>query len=114
MAEVIFTDKNFLEEVSKNKKPVLVDFWAPWCVPCQMIAPIVQEIANEFGEKINVGKLNVDENPVISSKFSVDAIPTLILFKNGEAIHRFIGVQPKEEIMEVINSIIENEKKYTK
>jgi len=77
-------------------------------MPCQMITPIIQEIADEFGEKIKIGKLNVDENPLISNTFSVDAIPTLILFKNGKIVQKFIGVQPKEVITEIINSVIKN------
>ena len=108
MLGLIITDENFSEEVSNSQKPVLVDFWAEWCMPCQMITPIIQEIDNEFGEKIKVGKLNIDENPLISATFSLDAIPTLILFKNGKIFQRFIGVQPKETIVEAINSIIEN------
>jgi len=108
MSDLILTDKNFSEEVFKSQKPVLVDFWAEWCMPCQMITPIIQEIADEFGEKIKIGKLNVDENPLISNTFSVDAIPTLILFKNGKIVQKFIGVQPKEVITEIINSVIKN------
>ena len=110
MSDLILTDKNFSEEVFKSQKPVLVDFWAEWCVPCQMISPILQEIADEFGEKIKIGKIDVDKNPLISATFSIDAIPALILFKNGKIVQRFIGVQPKEIITETINSIIENEK----
>jgi len=108
MSDLVLTDKNFSEEVFKSQKPVLVDFWAEWCMPCQMITPIIQEIADEFGEKIKIGKLNVDENPLISTTFSVDAIPTLILFKNGKIVQKFIGVQPKEVITEIINSVIKN------
>ena len=110
MSNLILTDENFSEEVSKSQKPILVDFWAEWCVPCQMISPILQEIADEFGEKIKIGKIDVDKNPLISATFSIDAIPALILFKNGKIVQRFIGVQPKEIITETINSIIENEK----
>jgi len=110
MSDLILTDRNFSEEVLKSPKPVLVDFWAEWCVPCQIIAPILQEIAEEFGEKIKIGKLNIDENPLISTTFLVDAIPTLILFKNGKIIQKFTGVQPKEIIVGVINSVIEKEK----
>lgn len=110
MSDLILTDQNFSEEVFKSQKPILVDFWAEWCVPCQMIAPILQEIAEEFEGKIKIGKLNVDENPLISATFSVDAIPTLILFKNGKIIQRFIGVQPKEVIVKVIDSVVEKEK----
>jgi len=110
MSNLIITDKNFSEEVLKSQKLVLVDFWAEWCTPCQMIAPVVQEISNEFNEKIKVGKLNVDENPLISTTFSINAIPALILFKNGKIVQKFIGVQPKEIITEAINSILENSK----
>ena len=110
MSDLILTDKNFSEEVFKSQKPVLVDFWAEWCMPCQMISPILQEIADEFGEKIKIGKFDIDKNPLISATFSIDAIPALILFKNGKIVQRFIGVQPKEVITETINSVIENEK----
>jgi len=108
MSNLILSDNNFSEEVLQSEKPVLVDFWATWCVPCQMIAPIIQELDNEFGDKIKIGKLNVDESPLISSSFSIDAIPTLILFKDGKIIQRFTGVQPKEIIAEAISSVIDN------
>ncbi|MCK4520321.1 thioredoxin [Candidatus Parcubacteria bacterium] len=109
MSDLILTDKNFSEEVFKSQKPVLVDFWAEWCVPCQMISPILQEIVDEFGEKIKIGKIDVDKNPLISATFSIDAIPALILFKNGKIVQRFIGVQPKEIITEAVESVIEKE-----
>jgi len=109
MPDLILTDKNFSEEVSKSQKPVLVDFWAEWCIPCQMITPILQEIIDEFEGKIIIGKLDVDKNPLISATFSIDAIPALILFNNGEIIQRFVGVQPKEIITEAVRSIIEKE-----
>jgi len=107
MSDLILTDQNFSEEVLKSQKPILVDFWAEWCMPCQMIAPILQEIAEEFGEKIKIGKLDVDKNPLISATFSIDAIPALILFKNGEIVQRLIGVQAKQVIEEAIKSVIE-------
>ena len=91
-----FTDKNFDEEVLKNDKPVLVDFWAPWCGPCQMMAPIIEETAKETKETAKVGKLNVDENPETAQKYGVMSIPTLIIFKKGENIKQFIGLQSKE------------------
>lgn len=102
MPDLILTDQNFSEEISKKEKLILVDFWAEWCMPCQMIAPILQEIAEEFGEKIKIGKLNVDKNPLISATFSIDAIPALILFKNGKVVQRFKGLQPKEVIREAV------------
>jgi len=109
MLDLILTDQNFSEEVLKSQKPILVDFWAEWCMPCQIIDPILQEIAEEFGEKIKIGKLDVDKNPLISATFSIDAIPALILFKNGKVIQRFRGVQAKQVIEEAVKSIIEEE-----
>jgi len=109
MSDLILTDQNFSEEVLKSQKPILVDFWAEWCMPCQMIAPILQEIAEEFGEQIRIGKLDVDKNPLISATFSIDAIPALILFKNGKTAQRFRGVQAKQVIEEAIKSVIKEE-----
>ncbi len=109
MSEIVLTDQNFSEEVLKNGKPVLVDFWAEWCMPCRMIAPIIQEIAEKYGERIKVGKLKIDENPLIANTFMVDVIPTLILFKDGKIIRRLKGVQPKEVIIEAIDSNVKNE-----
>jgi len=106
MAELIFTDQNFKKEVLKSSKPVLVDFWAEWCVPCQMMSPIIKEIADEFGDKVKVGKINIDENPFIAAVFSIDAIPTLILFKDGKVVQRISALQPKEVIEEMIQSVI--------
>lgn len=107
MLDLILTDQNFSEEVLKSQKPVLVDFWAEWCVPCQIIAPILEEVAEEFGEKIKIGKLDVDKNPLISATFSINAIPALILFRNGEVTKKFVGVQSKEAIEESVKSILE-------
>jgi thioredoxin 1 len=107
MSELTLTDQNFSEEVLKSQKPILVDFWAEWCMPCQIIAPILQEIAEEFGEKIIIGKLDVDKNPLISATFSIDAIPALILFKDGKIVRRFTGVQARKIIAEAVESVIE-------
>jgi len=109
MSDLILTEQNFSEEVLKSKKPILVDFWAEWCMPCQMIAPILQEVANEFKGKIKIGKLDVDKNSLISATFSIDAIPALILFKDGKMIKRFVGVQPKEVIIKAIKSVLGEE-----
>lgn len=100
------TNENFEKEVISSKKPILVDFWASWCGPCQMIAPIVEEIANELSERIEVGKLNVDEQPEIAIKYDVMSIPTLILFKDGKVVNTIIGYHSKEEILDFINSRI--------
>lgn len=100
------TNENFEKEVMSSKKPILVDFWASWCGPCQMIAPIVEEISNELSDRIEVGKLNVDEQPEIAIKYDVMSIPTLILFKDGKVVNTIIGYHSKEEILDFINSRI--------
>jgi len=96
------TDQNFEEEVLKSEIPVLVDFFAIWCGPCQMMAPVVEEIAQEMEGKVKVGKMNVDENPVTAEKYGIMSIPTLILFKNGEAVKTLVGFRGKEEILREI------------
>ena len=100
------TNENFEKEVISSEKPILVDFWASWCGPCQMIAPIVEEISNELSDRIEVGKLNVDEQPEIAIKYDVMSIPTLILFKDGKVVNTIIGYHSKEEILDFINSRI--------
>jgi len=90
-----FTDKNFEAEVIKNDKPVLVDFWAPWCGPCQMMGPIIDELATEMEGKMKIGKVNVDENPEISGKYEIMSIPALKVFKDGKVVREFIGAQNK-------------------
>ena len=104
--EIKFTDQNFEEEVEKSKLPVLVDFWAVWCGPCQMMGPIIEELAKKFDGKMKIGKLNVDENPNIAQKYEVLGIPSLKFFKNGEIVDEITGLQPKEVIIEKINSVI--------
>ena len=109
MPETILNDSNFEKEVLESKLPVLVDFWATWCVPCFIIAPMVQEIGQDFEGKLKIGKLNIDENPIVSATYNIEAIPALILFKNGQITRKFIGVQPKEMLAEAIDSIINGE-----
>jgi thioredoxin 1 len=96
VAEV--TDSNFQAEVIESEVPVLVDFWAPWCGPCRMVAPVVEEIAQERGEQLKVVKLNIDENHQTAMQFNVLSIPTLILFRNGEVAKTVIGAQPKRRL----------------
>ncbi len=100
------TKENFEKEVLKSDKPVLIDFWAPWCMPCKIIAPTVEKIAEDLKGKINVSKSNVDENPDIATELSILNIPTLILFKDGKEVSRMIGVNSKEAIVEKIKSLI--------
>jgi len=99
MADNVFevTDSNFQAEVVESSDPVLVDFWAPWCGPCRMVAPVLEEIANER-DNLRIAKLNVDENQQTAAQFQVISIPTMILFKNGEAAKKIIGAYPKKRL----------------
>jgi thioredoxin 1 len=105
MSDVILTDQNFDQEVLKSNIPVLVDFWAPWCGPCQMQMPILEEIVKEHEGKVKVGKVNVDNNPNSASKYGVMSIPTLILFKDGKIAKQMIGVQSKEVLTEEFKKV---------
>ncbi len=102
MKPVEFTDLNFEKEVLQSEKPVLVDFWAVWCGPCKMIAPVVEEIATEYNGKLKVGKVDVDSNPEISMKFGIRSIPTLMVFKGGKVVEQIIGAVPKRNLLERI------------
>ena len=103
--EQIFTDANFEQEVLKSEKPVLVDFWAPWCGPCQMMGPIIEELAKETEGKIKIGKMNVDENPATAEKFGIMSIPSVKIYKEGKVIKEFTGVQSKESLKEELDKI---------
>lgn len=92
------TESNFEDQVLKSQTPVLVDFWAEWCGPCKMIAPIVDQLADEYGGKLKVGKLDADEHQSVLMRYGIMSIPTLILFKGGEAVARITGYQPKDRI----------------
>lgn len=101
MGEVIhLTDANFDKEVEQSSLPTLTDFWAAWCGPCKMIAPIVEQLAQEYDGKMKVTKLDVDQNPTLATRFGVMSIPTLILFKNGQPVERIVGYMPKEKLVE--------------
>jgi len=99
-----FTDGNFQSEVLDNENPVLVDFWAPWCGPCRMIAPLVEELAQEYQGSVKIGKINIDDSPSAATQFGVSSIPTLMIFKGGEVVERFVGVQPKSRLQAALNS----------
>ncbi|MBQ1286315.1 MAG: thioredoxin [Lachnospiraceae bacterium] len=102
MSEIVLTNQNFESEVMQSDIPVLVDFWAVWCGPCKMLAPIVAEIAQEYEGKVKVGKVNVDAEPALAGRFGISSIPTLILFKNGQQAAVSVGVRPKEELVQML------------
>ena len=100
--EIKVTDANFKQEVSESDIPVLVDFWAEWCAPCHMVAPVVDEISKEYQTKLKVCKLNVDEAPNASSKYDIMSIPTLAIFKNGDLVGKVVGAVPKPDVEALI------------
>lgn len=100
------SDGNFDAEVLKSGLPVLVDFWAPWCGPCKSIAPVLDDIATEFGGKLKVAKMNVDENPKTPTTYNVRGIPNLVFFKAGKVVDQIVGAVPKDQLVAVINKLI--------
>ena len=108
MAEGIMEidDSNFDNEVLQSDKPVLVDFWAPWCGPCKAIGPVVEELAGQFGEQIKFTKCNVDNSPITPGKFGIKAIPTLIFFKSGDVVEQITGMVAKSKLEEAINKLL--------
>ncbi len=93
--EIQLSDANFNQSIADAKLPVIVDFWAPWCAPCRFVGPILSELAEEKPDKLLVGKLNVDENPMVAGQYGVSAIPTMLVFKDGEMVDRLVGAMPK-------------------
>lgn len=105
---VELTDSNFSNTLQSAGVPMMVDFWAPWCGPCRLIAPIVDELAGEFTGRIQVGKVNIDENPGVASQFNIRAIPTVLFFKNGEVVDVVRAAVPKAHLLKKIEELLEN------
>lgn len=102
MAEIQLTKENFEKEVMQSDKPVLIDLWATWCGPCRMLAPIVEEVATEYADRIKVGKINVDEEPELAAAFKVTSIPMLVVIKDGRVVNQAIGYRPKEDVVSLL------------
>jgi thioredoxin 2 len=103
---VLITDNTFGDEVISHPGVVLIDCWAPWCGPCRIISPLVEQLASEYAGKLKVGKLNVDKNPLIASQYAIQSIPTLLLFKDGRLVDRLVGALPRPEIERRLTSIL--------
>ena len=103
---VQFTDANFEQEVLKAEKPVLVDFWAPWCGPCRAVGPIVEDLAEAYKDRVKVGKINIDDNPKTATAYGVMSIPTLILFNKGDIMDKLIGLSPKDRLEGLIKKAL--------
>jgi thioredoxin 1 len=99
--------RNFEEEVLKSDLPVLVDFWAPWCAPCRMVAPVLEEISKEYEGKLKICKVNVDESPELASQYGIMSIPTLLIFKGGIIVEQAIGAMPKQDLERLVSPYIE-------
>jgi thioredoxin 1 len=104
--ELQLNDTGFDKDVLKAPQPVLVDFWAPWCGPCRMLGPIVEELSKEYAGKVVVGKLNTDDNPGVSSKYNISAIPTMLFFKGGQVVDQMVGVHSKSDIKAKLDSLL--------
>ena len=98
-----FNDNNFKEEVINSDKPVLVDFWATWCGPCKLLGPTIEELHKEMGDKVKIGKVNVDENQALAAAYGIMSIPTVIILKDGKIVEQFIGMQPKNVYVNALN-----------
>src|SRR3954454_23879856 len=105
-ATVVVTDKSFADDVLTSDKPVLVDFWAEWCGPCKMVAPVLEEIATEHAEKITVAKLNIDENPAIARDYQIMSIPTMAVFQGGQIVKSIVGAKPKAALLKDLEAYL--------
>jgi thioredoxin 1 len=102
------TDANFAQTIEGSQVPVLVDFWAPWCGPCRIIGPIVDKLAQSYGEQLQVGKVNTDENPSVASQFNIRSIPTILFFKDGKVVDSVIGAVPEDQLKQKVDSVLNN------
>ncbi|MCX6641202.1 MAG: thioredoxin [bacterium] len=100
--EITLTDKTFDQHIKAGAEPILVDFWAEWCMPCRMVAPILSGIANDYNGKLRVGKLNVDDNPMTAGRFGITGIPTLLLFKGGQLVDQWVGAMPRNMLEDAL------------
>ncbi|MEZ4387838.1 MAG: thioredoxin [Candidatus Krumholzibacteriia bacterium] len=101
-----FNASNFANEVTESSQPVLVDFWAPWCGPCKMIGPVIEELAGDYAGKVKVGKVNVDDNQQLAAQFGIRGIPTVMLFKGGKMVGSFVGLQQKGDLAAAIDKVL--------
>lgn len=106
MSEIQLSDASFDGEVVKSSQPVMVDFWAPWCGPCRMLSPLVEELSKEYDGKIKVGKVNTDDNAQVATKYRISSIPTLLFFKGGKVVDQLVGVHPKPEIKKRLDALL--------
>jgi thioredoxin 1 len=106
MSDIVVTDQNFEAEVLKSQVPVVVDFWAPWCAPCRIVGPIIEELAKEFAGKVKVGKMNVDDNTQTAGTYGIMSIPTVMVFKNGTPLKSLVGAQSKDTYKNAVNEAL--------